>query len=122
MKEEPADQRLMRTPQEVHAQIDERVRPVAEQVLQKELERLRSESQHQKSILQDCLTHIDKSILNCQAQLDEYRQTHSDLVAINERLANLGAGPVAIPDHFPSADLGDLILERLEAMRAKAKI
>lgn len=122
MKEELAEQRLMRTLHEVQAQIDDKVRPVAEQVLQQQLERLRSESEHQKLILQDCLTHIDQSILNCQAQIDEYRQTRSDLMAINERLANLGAGPVAVPDHFPWADLEDLILARLEGTRAKAKI
>jgi hypothetical protein len=99
-----------------------KVRAVAEQVLQQEMERLRSESEQQKSMLQDCLAHIDESILNCRAQIDEYRQTRSDLVALNERLANLGADPVTIPDQFPSENLGDLILARLEGLRAKAKI
>jgi hypothetical protein len=46
----------------------------------------------------------------------------SELVALNERLVNLGADPVTIPDHFPSDNLGDLILARLERFPAKDKI
>ena len=94
---------------------------MAQQVLQQEIDRLRSESEQQKSILQDCLVHIDQSILNCRAQIDEYRQMRSELVALNERLANLGADPVTVPNHFPSENLGDLILARLERFRAKDK-
>ena len=119
MKDEPAHESLTRTLHEVQAQID--VRPVAEQV-PRQVERLRSESERQKSILQDCLAHIDQSILNCQAQIDEYRQMRSALVALNERLANLGADPVTIPDHFPSENLGDLILARLEGLCEKDQI
>jgi hypothetical protein len=122
MKGEPAHESLMRTLHEVQAQIDDEVRPVAEQVPRQEVERLRSESERQKSILEDCLAHIDRSILNCRAQIDEYRQTRSDLVALNERLANLGADPLTVPDHFPSENLGDLILARLGGLREKDKI
>jgi hypothetical protein len=93
-----------------------------EQVVQQEVERLRSQSEQQRSILKDCLAHIDQRILNCRSQMDEYRQTRSDLVALNERLANLGAEPVAVPDHFPTENLGDLILVRLQGLRAKGKI
>ena len=94
---------------------------MTEQGLQQEVERLRSESEQQKSILQECLAHIDQSILNCRTQIDEYRQTRSDLVALNERLVNLGAESVAVPDHFPAENLEDLILARLQGLRAKGR-
>jgi DNA repair exonuclease SbcCD ATPase subunit len=122
MKEEQAYERLMRTLHEMQTQIEEGVTPVAEQVVQREVERLRSQSGQQKSILQECLAHIDQRILNCRAQIDEYRQTRSDLVALNERLANLGAESVMVPDHFPAENLGDMILARLQGLRAKGKI
>ena len=122
MKEEQAYERLMRTLHEMQTQIEEGVTPVAEQVVQREVERLRSQSEQQKSILQECLADIDQSILNCRAQIDEYRQTRSDLVALNERLANLGAESVVVPDHFPAENLGDMILARLQGLRAKGKI
>lgn len=103
-------------------QIPETTRPKTQELAQREVERLRKESEQQKSILQDCLAHIDQSILNCRAQIDAYRQTRSDLVALNERLAKLGVAPVVVPDHFPSENLGDLILARLDRLQAKAKI
>jgi hypothetical protein len=112
----------MRACHDTQAQIEAGVRPVAEQVVQEEVERLRTLSEQQMSILQDCLGRIDRSILNCRTPMDEYRQTRSDLAALNERLANLGAEPVAVPDIFPADDLGDLILARLHELRAKGKI
>jgi hypothetical protein len=106
----------------MQTQIAERARPVAEQLVQQEVEKLRSQSEQQRSMLQDCLAHIDQSILNCRSQMDEYCQTHSELVALNERLANLGAEPMTVSDHFPAGNLGDLILARLQGLRAKGKI
>jgi len=122
MKEEQAYERLMQALHEMQTEIEEGVIPVAEQVVQREVERLRSQSGQEKSILQECLAHIDQRILNCRAQIDEYRQTRSDLVALNERLANLGAESVMVPDHFPAENLGDMILARLQGLRAKGKI
>src|SRR6266478_3233083 len=106
----------------VQAQIEERVRPVAEQVVQVEVERLQSLLMHQKSILNDCLALIDQTILDCRIQMEEYRQTRSALLVLNQRLADLGAEPVAAPDHFPTENLGDLILARLEGLRSEGKI
>ena len=121
MKEEQAYGRLMQVQHEIQTQIEQGVRPVAGRVVQQEVERLRSQSEQQRSMLKDCLAHIDQSILNCRSQMDEYRQKRSDLVALNERLANLGVEPMAVPDYFPAENLGDLILARL-GLRAKGKI
>jgi len=122
MREEQTYERLLRVLHDMQAQIEERVRPVAEQVVQVEVERLQSLSMHQKSILNDCLALIDQTILDCRIQLEEYRQTRSALLVLNQRLADLGAEPVAVPDHFPTENLGDLILARLEGLRSQGKI
>ena len=122
MKEEQAYERLMRAAHDIQAQIEEGIRPVAEQVVQEEVERLRSLSEQERLMLQDCLGHIDQRILNCRSQMDQYRQTRSHLAALGERLASLGAEPVAVPDHFRAENLGDLILARLQELHAKGKI
>ena len=122
MREEQTYERLLRVLHDVQAQIEERVRPVAEQVVQVEVERLQSLLMHQKSILNDCLALIDQTILDCRIQMEEYRQTRSALLVLNQRLADLGAEPVAAPDHFPTENLGDLILARLEGLRSEGKI
>jgi hypothetical protein len=122
MREEQTYERLLRALHDMQAQIEERVRPVAEQLVQVEVERLQSLSMHQKSILNDCLALIDQTILDCRIQMEEYRQTRSALLVLNQRLADLGAEPVAAPDHFPTENLGDLILARLEGLRSQGKI
>ncbi len=122
MGEEQTYERLLRVLHDVQAQIEERVRPVAEQVVQVEVERRQSLLMHQKSILNDCLALIDQTILDCRIQMEEYRQTRSALLVLNQRLADLGAEPVAAPDHFPTENLGDLILARLEGLRSERKI
>ena len=122
MKEEQAYERLMRTVQVMQAQIDEGVRPLAEQLFQAEIERLRGLSEQQRAILQDCIGRIDQSILNCSIQMADYRRARSDLIALNERLANLGGEPVPVPNHFPVENLEELILSRLEVLRAQGKL
>lgn len=121
-EEEQTYQRLLRTLHDIQVQIEERVRPVAKQAVQAEIDRLRNLSEQQKSILMDCLTHIDRTILNCRNQIDEYRQTRSHLATVNERLVELGAEPALVPDYLPTENLGELILARVEELRAAGKI
>lgn len=122
MKEEQNYERLLQALRDMQAQIEERVRPVAEQVVQAEIERLRSLSEQQKSTLTDCLTHIDESILRCRVHMAQYQEIRSNLAALSERLANLGADPERLPDHLPAESLRDLILARVEGLRAEGKL
>jgi hypothetical protein len=115
-------ERLLQALGDMQAQIEGHVCPVAKQVIQAEVERLRNLSEQQTSILNDCLIGIDRTILDCQSQMDEYRQRHSELAVLNERLACLGAEPVPMPDHLPAETLGDLILARVQGLRVEGKI
>jgi len=122
MEEEQTYQRLLRAFHDIQVQIQERVRPVAEQAVQTEIDRLRTLSEQQKSILTDRLAQIDQSILKCRNQIDQYRQARSNLAELNERLTRLGAEPVLVPDFFPTENLGEVVLARIEGLRAEGKI
>ncbi len=122
MKEEQTYERLLQALHDMQAQIEERVRPVAEQVVQAEVERLRDLSERHRSALQDSLAHIDESILNCRSHIDRYRQRRSDLTALNERLTKLGVDPTPIPDSLPEANLSDIIRARVDGLRTEGKI
>jgi chromosome segregation ATPase len=121
VKEEQSYERLLEALRDMQAQIEERVRPVAEQVVQAEIARLRSLSEEHRSALSDCLAHIDQSILSCRAQLDQYQQTRSNLAALTERLRKLGAHSES-PPALPAENLKDLILARVEGLRADGKL
>lgn len=122
MKEEQNYERLLQALRDMQAQIEARVRPVAEQVVHAEIERLRSLSEQQRNALSDCLAQIDERILSCRAHMDQYQQTRSSLTALSERLSNLGANPDHLPDSLPVENLRDLILARVEGLRAQGKL
>jgi hypothetical protein len=121
VKEEHNYERLLEALRDMQAQIEERVRPVAEQVVQAEIARLRSLSEDHRSALSNCLAQIDETILSCRAQMDQYQQRRSDLAAVNERLRKLGAHSESPPD-LPAENLKDLILARVERLRADGKL
>jgi len=122
MKEEQTYERLLQALHDMQAQIEERVRPVAEQVIQAEVERLRDLSERHRTALQDSLAHIDENILSCRSHIDQYQQRRSDLAVLNERLTKLGANPAPIPDSLPEANLGDIIRARVDGLRTEGKI
>jgi hypothetical protein len=122
MEDERAHEGQLQTLDDIQAQIKGHVRPVGKQVIHAEVKRLRNLSEQQKSILKDCLMRIERTILDCQSQMEEYRQTCSDLAALNQQLASLGAEPMPMPTHLPAETLGDLILARVEELRLEGKI
>jgi len=122
VKEEQIYDRLFRALQDMKAQIEERVRPVAEQVVQAEVERLRDLSQRQKNALEECLTQIDRSILGCRTHVNAYRERRSDLVAVNQQLTKLGAEPMPFPEEISAADFEYIIKARVAGLQSEGKI
>jgi len=122
MSEEGSYERLLRSLEEMQAQIEERVRPVMAEVVQAEIERLRALSEQHQNHLGECLDHIDESLLSCRDHLHAYQQARSDLVSLNQRLADLGAQGEAIPNDLPTDNLCDIITDRLERLKTAGKI
>lgn len=122
MKEEQTYERLLQALRDMQVEIEERVRPVAEQVVEAEIDRLRDMSERHKSALTNCVSSIDQSILNCREHMTEYHRMRSDLDALNERLSKLGADPVAVPDLLPADNVGDLIKARIDNLAVQGKI
>lgn len=122
IKEEQTYERLLRALEDIKVQIEDRVRPVAEQVVQVEVARLRDLSELHINALAQCLTQIDRSILGCRDHVNAYREKCSDLVTLNQRLAKLGAEPVPLPEQIPAVNFEDIIRARVEGLQANGKI
>ena len=122
MQDERTYERLLRALEDMKTQIEDRVRPVAEQVVQAEVERLRNLSERHKDALANCLTQIDQSILGCRDHVNAYREKCSDLVTLNQRLAKLGAEPMPLPEQIPAANFEEIIRARVEGLQADGKI
>ena len=122
IKEEQTHERLFRALEDMKAQIEERVRPVAEQVVQAEVERLRDLSERHKNALAECLTQIDRSILGCRTHVNAYRERRSDLAIVIQRLAKLGAEPMPFPEEISAANFEDIIRARMAGLHSEGKI
>ena len=114
--------RLMQTLGDMQAQIEERVRPIAQQVVELEVARLREQSDYDQAALQQCLAQIDQCILTCVDRLDEYQKKHASLISLNERLVSLGASPEALPEEFKPLNLAEAICSRLESLEQRRRL
>lgn len=113
---------LFQTLHDMQAQIEERVRPLAQQTIEVEVARLREMSNQDQTALLECLARIDQCILSCMERVGEYQKRHSELMSLNERLATLGAEPQPLPDLWPAQDPGEMIRFRLEELRLQGKL
>ena len=105
----------------MQAQIEARVRPLAQQVVDFEVARLREQSGHDQAALNAYLAQIDQGILNCVGQLDEYQKKHAFLITLNERIAKLGAAPEPLPDSLSLENFAAAIQARVEGLRHQGK-
>lgn len=104
---------------DMQAQIEERLRPLAQRSIEAEIERVREMSQQRQAALDECLAQIDQRILGCLGEIDASRRSFARLQAVQRRLAELGADAesVTLPE-----DAADLIASRLEQLRRSGKI
>lgn len=113
--EDPVYGRLLQALRDMEWQIEERMQPIAQQVVELEVARLREQSDHDHATLRECLAQIDQCISTCVERIDEYQKKHAFLITLNERLASLGASPEALPEELKPINLGDAVRSRLEA-------
>lgn len=120
--DDPVFGRLLQALRDMQAQIEERIRPVAQEMVRYEVARLRDQSDEHQSALKECLAQVDQNILNCFARMDEYQRRRADLSALNLRLANLGAAPEPLPPTLALDNTAESIVARLEGLRLAGKL
>jgi chromosome segregation ATPase len=122
MRDEQSYERLLQALRDMHKEIEERIRPVEEQIVQAEADHLKGQFEQRQNALADCLGKIDQKILDCQSHLAESHRIHGDMNKLNEQLARLGSGALPVPDLVPVGSLPDLIMRRIENLRSQGKL
>lgn len=122
MKEEQSYERLLQALQDMKAEIAKQIRPVEEQIIQANVEHLRLTFNQESRRLNKCLDEIDDNILACRQYLLDYDRIRSSLHSLNEKLCQLGADAIQVPDGLPSADLGETVGRRIDHLRSEGKI
>lgn len=122
MKEEQSYERLLQALQDMKSEIAKQIRPVEEQIIQANFDHLRQTFSQESRRLAKCLEEIDDNILACRQYLQDYDRIHSSLYSLNEKLVQLGAESIPMPDGLPTSDLGEIIRQRIDHLRSLGKI
>jgi chromosome segregation ATPase len=122
MREEQSYERLLQALQDMKSEIAKQIRPVEEQIIQANVDHLRQSFNQESRRLAKCLEEIDDNILACRQYLQDYERIRSSLHGLNEKISQLGAEGLQIPDSIPTTDLGEVVRHRIEHLRAEGKI
>jgi hypothetical protein len=115
-------ERLLDLVRDMQSQIEERVRPISEQVIELEVAQIRERSGNDQAILDRCLAQIDQCLLSCAGQIDEYQKMQAVLFSLNDRLAALGEPPEPIAESLLNQDLTDILRSRVDELRRQGKL
>lgn len=122
MREEQSYERLLQALQDMKSEIAKQIRPVEEQIIQANVEHLRQTFSQESRKLSKCLEEIDDNILACRQYLQDYERIRSSLYALNEKIAQLGAQSIQVPDGLPTTDVGEIVRQRIDYLRSQGKI
>ncbi|MGH7809920.1 MAG: hypothetical protein ACREP5_06545, partial [Candidatus Binatia bacterium] len=122
MREEQSYERLLQALQDMKSEIAKQIRPVEQQIIQANIDHLRQSFSQESRRLSKCLEEIDDNILACRQYLQEYERIRAGLNMLNEKLIQLGADKLVLPDGLATTDLGEIIRQRIEHLRSQGKI
>jgi len=122
MKEEQSYERLLQALQDMKSEIAKQIRPVEQQIIQANVDHLRQSFSQESRRLSKCLEEIDDNIFACRQYLQDYERIRLGLKMLNEKLIQLGGDAIPIPDGLVTSDLGEIVRQRIEHLRAQGKI
>jgi len=122
IKEEQSYERLLQALQDMKSEIAKQIRPVEEQIIQASVDHLRQTFTQESRRLDKCLEEVDDNILACRQYLQDYERIRTSLHGLNDKLSQLGAESLQVPDGLPNGDLGEIVRERIEHLRSQGKI
>ncbi|HEX5604972.1 MAG TPA: hypothetical protein VFY96_00560 [Candidatus Binatia bacterium] len=103
----------------MQSEIENQVRPLAQQAIDLEVQRLREQAAIDERDLRACLERIDRCVSACIQRAHEYRREHAELAGFNRRLAALGSSAEPMPE-CPSV-ITEIIKSRLKWLRVQQK-
>jgi hypothetical protein len=122
MREEESFERLLQALQDMKNEIAKQIRPVEEQIIQANIDHLRQTFSQESRRLNKSLEEIDDNILACRQYLQDYERIRSSLHGLNEKLNQLGAESLPVPDGLLTSDVGEIVRQRVEYLRSQGKI
>ena len=114
--------RLFQALRDMQLQIEERVRPLAQEIVNAEVVRIREQTEQNQAALSQCLAQIDHCLLTCAERMDEYQKRHAALETLNGRLVSLGATAEPLPPDVLTLNIHEAIRSRIDAVLDKVQL
>jgi hypothetical protein len=78
--------------------------------------------EEERRSLERCLGGVDEKLKECAGFVHDYQQLHATLSDMRAKLIQLGAEPSALPSALPGERIEDVILWRIQELRATGKL
>ena len=78
--------------------------------------------EEERKSLEHCLGGIDEKLKECAGFVNDYQQLHATLTGMRAKLIQLGAEPSALPAALPGEGIEDVILWRVQELKAAGKL
>lgn len=78
--------------------------------------------EEERRSLERCLGGIDENLKECAGFINDYQQLYGTLSSMRAKLIQLGAEPSALPNPLPGERIEDVILWRIQELRASGKL
>lgn len=78
--------------------------------------------EEEKGNLERCLGTIDEKLQQCSTLILDYQRRHADLLAMREKLVQLGAEPTSLPPLLPRETVENIIAWRLRGLKEEGRL
>ncbi len=122
MQQEQSFERLLQALRDMKQEIQTKIRPIEEEIVQVNIKNLNEMYDNQKTKLGEALNTIDQTILDCGELIETTKNIHMELSGLNEKFSRLGASPLSARNSPRNGDIVDFIRQRIEHLRLQGKL
>jgi ribonucleotide reductase beta subunit family protein with ferritin-like domain len=122
IKAEQSYERLLQALVDMKKVFEQQMRALDEQIVQANIQHLKESFEQKKGRMNECLAGIDRKILGCLSEVQEYQRLQADLAGLNERLRELGAESIPVPDWLPCDSFESALQARLQHLRQQGRL
>jgi len=122
VRKEQSFERLLQALLDMKREIQTRIRPIEEEIVQVNINNLKERYESQKKKLGEALDTIDQTILDCGELVETSKKFHLELTNLNEKLSHLGVSPLPSQNSPRDGDIGEFMRQRIEHLRLQGKL
>ena len=121
IQKEQTFERLLQALQDMKGEMQAKIRPLEEQIVQANVHNLLEIHSSEKDRLDSCLNAIDQALLDCRTHVDQCAKIVEELNSINEKISRFGGQILPIASTIGGSDIEKILRERIERLRLQGK-